>query len=160
KDFKTGQIVDLAKLFPNEKNHAVVYLYHEFDAPKAYKWPLSFGSDDSVSVFLNGKRIHHEWYVRPAAPDQDRVELNVKEGKNELLVKICQVEGGWEVYVAPELPEIVPATIRKRLDRDFPTKGEVAAPKAAKGEELYYKLVTIPLAQDCVLEVGGLAFRP
>jgi hypothetical protein len=159
--FKTGKVTDLDTLFPKAKNNAVVYLYHEFNSPKAYKWPLSFGSDDTLSVFMNGKRIFHEGYARPAAPDQDRVEVNVKEGKNELLVKICQEGGGWQVYVAPELPEIIPATIRKRLDRDFPPKNDAAvAAKPAKGEDLYYKLVTIPLAQDCILEVGGLAFRP
>jgi hypothetical protein len=75
-------------------------------------------------------------------------------------VKVCQEAGEWKVYVNPELPEIVPGTIRKRLDRDFPLKGEAGLAKPAKGEETHYKLTTIPLPQDCVLEVGGLAFRP
>src|SRR5205807_2195211 len=159
-DFKLGQVVDLQKLFPTAKTDACVYLYHAFEAPKAFKWPLSFGSDDTLSVFINGKRVHHEPYIRAAAADQDRVEVDVKEGTNELLVKICQEGGGWAVYVAPELPSVVPETIRKRLDRDFPPANIAAAPtKAAKGEELYYKVVTIPTAPDCVLEVGGLAFR-
>lgn len=158
--FQLGKIVDLQKLFPNVKTDAVVYLYHTFESKKAFKWPLSFGSDDTLSVFINGKRIFHESYNRPAAPDQDRVVLDVKEGKNELLVKICQAAGEWQVYVAPELPEVIPATVRKRLDRDFPAKGEATAAKTPNGEELYYKLITIPLENDCVLEVGGLAFRP
>lgn len=159
-DFKPGQIVDLQKLFPNVRTNAVVYLYHTFESPKAYKWPLSFGSDDTLSVFINGKRVHHEPHVRAVAADQDRIEIDVKEGKNELLVKIGQEAGEWKVYVAPELPEIIPATVRKRLDRDHPPKAEAALAKPAKGEDLHYKIVTIPLANDCVLEVGGLAFRP
>jgi hypothetical protein len=152
--------VDLQPLFPRVRRDAVVYLYHEFDSPKAFKWPLSFGSDDTLSVFINGKRVYHEPHYRAAAPDQDRVVIDVKEGKNELLVKIGQEAGEWKVYVAPELPDIIPATIRKRLDRDFPPQNEAALAKPAKGEELHYKLVTIPLEKDCVLEVGGLAFRP
>ncbi len=158
--FELGKVIDLDKLFPNDKKDAVVYLYHTFESPKAYKWPLSFGSDDTLSVFGNGKRVFHAAYVRPAAADQDRVEIDVKEGTNELLVKICQEAGGWQVYVAPELPSVVPDTIRKRLDRDFPPKTEAALAKPAKGEENHYKLTTIPTAADCVLEVGGLAFRP
>ena len=158
--FRSGAVVDLKKLFPKAKTDAVVYLYHTFDAPKAFKWPLSFGSDDTLSVFVNGKRVHHEEYVRAAAPDQDRVVADVKEGGNELLVKVCQVAGEWQVYVNPELPDLVPGTIRKRLDRDFPPKGDAALAAPAKGEELHYKMTTIPLAADCVLEVGGLAFRP
>jgi hypothetical protein len=158
--FQLGKLVDLQKLFPDAKTNAVVYLYHTFESPKAFKWPLSFGSDDTLSVFGNGKRVFHEPYMRAAAADQDRVEVDVKEGTNELLVKICQGGGEWQVYVAPELPSVVPETIRKRLDRDFPVKAEAHLAKPAKGEELHYKIVTIPLANDCVLEVGGLAFRP
>lgn len=160
KDFKTGQVTDLQTLFPRVRTDAVVYLYHTFESPKAFKWPLSFGSDDYLSVFINGKRVFHEQHVRGAAPDQDRVVVDVKEGKNELLVKVGQEAGEWKVYVAPELPEVIPTTVRKRLDRDFPARAEAAPAKPSKGEELYYKLVTIPLAPDCVLEVGGLAFRP
>jgi hypothetical protein len=104
--------------------------------------------------------VFHEPYARPAAPDQDRVEVDVKEGKNELLVKVCQEGGGWDVYVAPELPSVVPEAVRKSLDRAFPPKADTAVAKPAKGEDLHYKMVTIPLAPDCILEVGGLAFRP
>jgi hypothetical protein len=157
--FKTGAVIDLAKA-TGTKSNAVAYLYHTFESPKAFKWPLSFGSDDTLSVFINGKRVYHEPHVRPAAPDQDLVTIDVKEGKNELLVKICQEIGGWEVYVAPELPELIPATIRKQLDRNFPPRLEVAAAAPAKGEEKHYQMTTIPLPADCVLEAGGLAFRP
>lgn len=160
KDFKLGQVLDLDKLFVFAKSNAVVYLYHTFESPKAYKWPLSFGSDDTLSVFANGKRVYHEPHERPAAPDQDLVTIDVKEGKNELLVKIGQMGGGWQVYVAPELPTVVPDTIRKQLDRNFPPQGERTAAADTKGEANHYKLTTIPLPPDCVLEAGGLAFRP
>lgn len=158
--FKLGQVLELDKLFPKAKSDAVVYLYHTFESPKAYKWPLSFGSDDTLSVFANGKRVYHEPHERPAAPDQDLVTIDVKEGKNELLVKVCQVGGGWQVYVAPELPETVPGAIRKQLDRNFPPRSELSVAADTKGEGNHYKLTTIPLPPDCVLEVGGLAFRP
>ena len=56
-------------------------------------WPLE--ATDTLSVFFNGKRLLHEAYARPAAADQDFVDVSVKEGKNELLVKICQ--GRWRL---------------------------------------------------------------
>ena len=160
KGFTLGKVVDLQTLFPRVRTDAVVYLYHAFESPKAFKLPLSFGSDDTLSVFFNGKRVIHEPHFRGAAPDQDHVEVDVKEGANELLVKICQIAGEWKMYVNPELPAVVPAAIRKRLDRDFPRQVAANAAKPAKGEELYYKMTTLPLPADCVLEVGGLAFRP
>ncbi|AWM42062.1 hypothetical protein GobsT_67910 [Gemmata obscuriglobus] len=157
--FQLGRVVNLQKLFPDVRANAVVYLHHTFESPRAFKLPLSFGSDDYISVFVNGKRILHEQHTRAAAADQDSAVADIKEGANEILIKVCQEAGEWAVYANPELPEIVPATVRKRLDRDFPPKGE-AAVAAAKGEELHYRVVTIPLPADCVLEVGGLAFRP
>ncbi|MDB5306420.1 MAG: hypothetical protein JWO38_622 [Gemmataceae bacterium] len=162
KDFRPGEILNLATLFPDDRNWAVVYLYHEFESDREFRLPLSLGSDDTCSVFFNGKRILHEDHERAAAPDQYRVELAVKPGKNQLLVKIGQYGGGWEVYAAPDLPDVVPAMVRKQADRDFPpgTVVQSAAAAPAGNEAVHYKLVTIPQPADCVLEVGGLGFRP
>jgi len=160
KQFELGKILDLAKLF-EVRTDAVVYLAHEFESDRAFKWPISLGADDSCSVIFNGKRVLHEDHERPAAPDQMRATLDVKPGKNTLVVKITQYGGGWEAWISPEFPDIVPATITKRADRDFPPAAEVQATNAAAGNEAaHYKLVTIPQPADCVLEVGGLAFRP
>jgi hypothetical protein len=159
--FKPGVIMDLAKLFPNDKFDAVVYLYHAFESPQAFRMKLSFGSDDTLSVFFNGNRLVHEPHFRAAAPDQDFVDVDVKAGKNELLIKICQEAGGWEAYVNPaELPSIVPDKARVSLTRDFPANTAPPGPTSTSGEANYYKLTTIPLPPDCILEVGGLAFRP
>jgi hypothetical protein len=163
KGFTPGKIVDLLKLFPKDKTDAVVYLYHTFESPKAFKLPLSLGSDDTISVYINGKRVLHVGEVRPAAADQDRADIDMKEGKNELLLKVGQVAGDWAVYVNPaELPSLVPEAIRKRLDRDFPASNaaNTNAPRNVGDEAKFYKLSTIPLPPECVLEVGGLAFRP
>jgi hypothetical protein len=162
KGFQLGQVLNLAALFPPEhRNNAVAYLYHEFDSDREFRLPVSLGSDDTLSVFFNGRRLLHEHHERPAAPDQDRVDLPVVVGKNRLLIKVCQYGGGWEAYVAPELPQVVPETIRRRADRDFPARAVVEASQAASGAEAsHYAVSTIPLPDDCVLEVGGLAFRP
>jgi glucose/arabinose dehydrogenase len=62
--------------------------------------------------------------------------------------------------VAPEFPASWPAAVRKQLERDFPVAA-TAAPKApASAEAAHYRLVTVPVPKDVVLEVGGLAFRP
>lgn len=162
KGFTPGKIVDLMKP-SGVKTNAVTYLYHAFESPSAYKWKLSFGSDDTLSVFFNGKRLLHEPHVRGAAADQDFVDVDVKAGKNELLVKVGQEAGEWSVYIHPaELPaKVVPETIRKRLERDFPPPAVVAAAaQNAGGEAKFYKVNTVALPPDCVLEVGGLAFRP
>jgi hypothetical protein len=161
-DFKPGTVVPLDRLFRRaDRTDAVVYLYHEFRSDRAFKLPLSFGSDDTISVFFNGKRVLHEDQSRDAAPDQYRVVVDVAAGTNRLLVKVCQYGGKWAVYANPELPDVISEAILKRLDRDFPPAATAkAAAAAAAGEAAHYRLVTIPQPADCVLEVGGLAFRP
>jgi hypothetical protein len=65
------------------------------------------GSDDTLSVFLNGKRLLHENVYRPAGPDQNEVKLPLQAGSNKLLLKICQGEGDWAFYFASKDPQVV-----------------------------------------------------
>lgn len=162
KGFTTGRVVNLAPLFARrDQTNSVAYLYHEFDSDREFRLPLSLGADDTCSVFFNGRRLLHEDHERAAAPDQFRVDLPVVVGKNRLLIKVGQYGGGWEVYASPELPLVVPETIRRRADRDFPPNAVVeAAQSASSAEATHYKISTLPLPPDCVLEAGGLAFRP
>jgi len=159
--FQLGQVQNLKPLFPGQKqDHVAVYLLHEFEAKAAFTWTLSLGSDDSLSVILNGKRIHHEDYSRPAGPDQDLVDLPVQAGKNQLLIKIGQYAGNWEVYVAPTLPRTIPQTVRAELDKLFPAVQQASPASSQALEAKYYAVDTFSLPEECVLEVGGLGFRP
>lgn len=159
--FTPGKVIDLTPLYEDRTN-STVYLYHAFESPRAFKLRLSLGSDDTLTVYFNGKRVLHEPHFRAAAADQDFVDVDVKAGFNELLIKICQHGGGWAAYVNPaELPAILPEAVRKQLEREFPPSAAVReASRSAVEEALHYRVVTIPLPSDCVLEVGGLAFRP
>jgi hypothetical protein len=154
--FALGKIVNL-KLF-KDNDHTAVYLLHDFESPEAFELPLSLGSDDGLAVFFNGERLLNENVVRGATPDQNRVALKVKAGRNRLLLKVVNVEGEFAVYVAPELPPSWPGKVLKRLDRDFPTAAQALADKGAEAK--HYRIVTLPVPKECVLEVGGLAVRP
>ncbi|VTR98574.1 DUF7133 domain-containing protein [Tuwongella immobilis] len=157
-EFKLGSIVNLAKFGDN--NNIVCYLTTEIEVSDPLLMPLSLGSDDSIAVFLNGKEILRDAAVRPAAPDQNRTEMKLVPGKNRLLIKVSNIGSGFEVYVQPELPKLVSAALRKRLDRDFPPAGNVPSGGQIAAEAKYYEISTIPLPSDCVLEVGGLGVRP
>jgi hypothetical protein len=156
-DFPAGKVVNLKRFKNND--HAVVYLLHEFETPEAIELPVSLGSDDTLTVWLNGERLLANNVVRAAAPDQDRVTLKLKAGKNQLLVKVGNAGGDWAFYLCPELPVSWPAKVKKQLERDFPDTA--AASKSQLGAEAaHYRLVTVPVPPDVVLEVGGLGFRP
>jgi glucose/arabinose dehydrogenase len=157
-DFALGKVVNLKKF--KSSDYCVVYLYHEIDAPEDFELPLSLGSDDSIVVFLNGKRVLADNATRPAAPDQNETTLKLKKGKNQLLIKVGNIQGDWAVYVAPGLPAAWPSKVLKKLEKDFPQKTSAAPKKDNAAEAKYYKIVTLPVPKDVALEVGGLAMRP
>ena len=68
------------------------YLYRTIDVAGKVVIDVSFGCDDGIVVFLNGKQILSKPTMGGAAPDQHLVKLNLTTGTNHLLVKI--VNGG------------------------------------------------------------------
>jgi hypothetical protein len=107
--FTDGQVNNLALFKPEHNVNAVVYLYREIESAKATDLPISLGSDDTLTVWLNGQKLHAENVQRAAAPDQAKLTLKLKEGKNALLLKICQGTGDWAYYFAAKAD--VPAAV-------------------------------------------------
>jgi hypothetical protein len=59
-------------------------------------------------VWLNGKGVLSRNVTRACAPDQERVTLDLKAGKNDLLMKVTQGGGEWAFYFQP-LAKLPPA---------------------------------------------------
>ncbi len=72
--------------------NAAVYLYRIIRSKRSQKTTLSFGSDDGIKAWLNGKQILANKITRAALPDQDKATVDLQPGENRLLVKI--VNGG------------------------------------------------------------------
>ncbi|MBL8798081.1 MAG: hypothetical protein JNM56_29560, partial [Planctomycetia bacterium] len=70
---------------------------------------------------LNGTKLISRGGQRGAAADQDRVSLPVQSGKNELLIKVCNTNGDWGVYVMPAWPPVLETAFGASLRRDFPS---------------------------------------
>ncbi len=68
------------------------YLYRTIEVSSKVVLDVSFGCDDGIVVFLNGKQILSRPTMGGVAPDQHLVKLNLKTGSNDLLVKI--INGG------------------------------------------------------------------
>jgi len=69
------------------------YLYRTIEVASARPLPASFGSDDGIKVWLNGKLVLTDNAARGAAPDQNKVDLQLVAGTNKLLVKISNLGG-------------------------------------------------------------------
>jgi serine/threonine-protein kinase len=116
--FTPGRVCDL-KLFP-QTDFACVYLYHLVECRQPVDLPLSLGSDDTLTVWLNKKELLANNVTRGVAPDQDFVTLPLQAGKNQLLVKVCNGTGDWAFYVLPQFPPRLAEHFGETLRRDFP----------------------------------------
>ena len=68
------------------------YLYRIIQSPEDQMVALSLGSDDAIAVWWNGKRVLSKLVSRGAAAGQETINVQVRKGRNELLMKI--VNGG------------------------------------------------------------------
>ncbi|MFM7150900.1 MAG: FG-GAP repeat domain-containing protein, partial [Gemmataceae bacterium] len=106
--FVDGKINSLA-LFDNNQD-AVIYLHREIRCPKAMKLPVSLGNDEGLAVWLNGKLLVAQENDRACAPDQLLLELDLKAGSNDLLLKFTQGIGEWAFYFQPGTKSGAPRT--------------------------------------------------
>jgi hypothetical protein len=154
RDFTDGQIQSL-KLFRNENNdQAVVYLYREIDTPGAVEVPVSLGSDDTLSVWLNGAPLWAENVGRAASPDQARLRLKLKPGKNRLLLKVCQGGGDWAFFfTAGKIEKVVPPAFVDVSEQVGLGKSGIAA--SQPGDELAVADVNGDGRPDFLLSAAG-----
>jgi hypothetical protein len=75
-------------------------------SPSQRKWDLSLGSDDGIQVFLDGKMIFENRIDRGAAPDQEKLTLNLSRGEHSLVLKIINTGGTGGFYFQPVKEDI------------------------------------------------------
>ena len=92
--FSPGQReIDLSELIGGQ--HRVAYLRTRFRSPVARQAVLELGSDDGVKVWLNRTLVHANNVTRGVSAGEDRVEVDLRQGRNFMLVKVTQGVGGW-----------------------------------------------------------------
>jgi hypothetical protein len=70
---------------------AVGYAYSELTAPREMDAELRCGADDNCTVWLNGRRVFgRDQWLNGTRLDRFVTPVKLREGKNTLLVKICQ----------------------------------------------------------------------
>ncbi|HKB40950.1 MAG TPA: c-type cytochrome, partial [Gemmataceae bacterium] len=57
-------------------------------------------SDDTITVWLNGQKVHEHTGDRGWGPEQDKVNVKLEKGKNALLIKCGNSGGPWDFSVA------------------------------------------------------------
>ena len=128
--FTDGEINNLALFEPQTQRQCRrLPLPRDRMCTKPLELPVSLGSDDTLTVWLNGQKIIAENVLRAAAlPIRTRLTLKLKAGKNQLLMKICQGSGDWAFYFKAQATCRTPSPGRSRTS---PTRSASAATASA-----------------------------
>ncbi len=86
------------KVHPLSGGAGATYLYRSFQVAGERTFQLSFGSDDGIKVWHNGKLVLENDTHRVAQPNQERLALTLPSGENRLLIKIVNVDGAAGFY--------------------------------------------------------------
>ncbi len=108
-------IVDLRKVFtPNEKVVAYAAIWIESD--KDVEKLMGIGSNDGMKVWLNGEMLIKVHKPRIVTIDSEYLKLDLKKGRNLLLIKIEQGFGGWGFVLRPVDSKTAWKQVQKHLD--------------------------------------------
>lgn len=120
KQLKDGEVFPL----PATPNSAR-YLYRTVEVPSETKQHLSLGSDDTLTVWVNGQVVHNNKVSRGVAADQDKIDVSLPAGKSELLFRVCNGGGGHGFYFrggGSSLPAAVAAALQVARDQRTPAQ--------------------------------------
>ena len=99
--------VDFNELY-GQRDNAAAYALTKIVSDRQQDVALRFGSDDTLTVWLNGGRIYSVETYRLAAPDQEIVKARLREGVNTIMVKIAQDKNPWKFYFRVTAPNGAP----------------------------------------------------
>jgi putative membrane-bound dehydrogenase-like protein len=102
-------------------DEATAYAATELDSPSERAVEFVAGSDDTMTVWLNGQKIFEDLNNHGWKWDAYHFRGTLKAGKNRILVKCANAGGGWEFSLAYPAP---------RQGRLFEAKPQKLDPKA------------------------------
>ncbi len=102
----------------NNKKVEPIYLYRQIRAERDNRITVGFSARNTVEVWLNGKNILRSIREGGLIKDQNLVELELKSGTNELLVRFFNWRGSSRFYFSGSPnPALV---LWKKIKKDFP----------------------------------------
>lgn len=89
-------------------SNVIIYAYTELPVEEDKKMYMSVGSDDSMSIWVNGEPVYTYLDDRPLDNEDDFFTVNLKKGVNQALVKVMNVHLDWgfsvRIYDTGDLP--------------------------------------------------------
>jgi len=78
----------------------VAYAVATVTAKRAAEALLTLGSNDGAKVWVNGEQVYAKHIGRGARPHDERIPIRLREGPNQVLLKVENWGAGWGFYVA------------------------------------------------------------
>jgi putative membrane-bound dehydrogenase-like protein len=97
-----GQI-DLGQIYSNDDDRAA-YASAVIDSPSGRKTQMVVGSDDTLTVWLNGKQVYDFADRRGFEHEQSRFDVQLSRGPNRIVVRCGNRGGPWQFAVALTAP--------------------------------------------------------
>ncbi|WP_406697180.1 PVC-type heme-binding CxxCH protein [Singulisphaera sp. Ch08] len=139
---KQGRI-DLHKLYSSLEDRAV-FGYAEFPSPSKRATQMAVGSDDTLTVWLNGKQVYDFQGRDSFQHEKHRVDVSLVEGTNRILIKCGNRGGPWQFalgFATPSDYAFLKAPAEGGFDPDgfraFAMEGQG---KAERGRSLFQDL--------------------
>ena len=121
-------------------DYSVVYLRRSVNAAITGTQELLLGSGDGIKAWVNGREVLSKKTKRKAKAGQEKVSVNLSQGKNELLLKIVNNDKKSGFYFAVrgvDFPEdILPVLLIDEAKRAKPQAEKIAAHYRAFAKEL------------------------
>jgi hypothetical protein len=74
----------------------MAYARTQVVVPQATDAVLELGSNDGIKAWLNGTVVHENNAARALTPNEDRIEIQLQEGVNTLMLGIYNMGGEWQ----------------------------------------------------------------
>jgi putative heme-binding domain-containing protein len=93
-----GRVNLVTRLRPNQQ--VVAYAYAEIESATARDATLLVGSDDTITIWLNGEKVHDFQGDRGWSYNQEKVNVHLEKDRNRLLIACGNSGGPWDFSVA------------------------------------------------------------
>ncbi len=93
-------LINLGQLYPNAGQQVSAFGVSQFDSPAAGPGRLVIGSDDTLTVWLNGKQVYESKEMRSYAPEQATVDVTLAQGPNRLVIQCGNGADQWMFSVS------------------------------------------------------------
>ena len=68
-------------------------------SPDSVSGQIRLGTNDTATLWLNGQKLLSKDVERSAVPDSDVIPVRLRKGENTILVKVCNTEYDWGLYL-------------------------------------------------------------